>query len=131
MRIYYCQVSSHLDNYLGNLDNQRGQMKEGQSHVQRVHNMEINIRRRRGGEGEEGAGIESRRERERGGERARERRERGERGTRGRERGERGEREERAGREERETEREREGLTESCYTRIEVLGTNACRTACP
>ena len=64
MRICYCQVSSHLDNYLGNLDNQRGQMKEGQSHVQRVHNMEINIRRReergeRGGSRERvgGAGI--------------------------------------------------------------------------
>ena len=57
MRIYYCQVSSHLDNYLGNLDNQRGQMKEGQSHVQRVHNMEINIRRR-GERGERGGSRE-------------------------------------------------------------------------
>ena len=68
MRIYYCQVSSHLDNYLVNLDNQRGQMKEGQSHVQRVHSMEINIRRRGGGGGRERGerGREEERTRERG-----------------------------------------------------------------
>ena len=88
MRIYYCQVSSHLDNYLVNLDNQRGQMKEGQSHVQCVHNMEINIRRRRGGEGREGEMREpgeSRREpgeRGEGKEREREGRERSEPGER-------------------------------------------------
>ena len=107
LRVYYCQVSSHPDNFLVNLDNQRGQMKEGQSHVQRVHNMEINTRRRGGGgeRARERREVEREgRERERGGsrERAGESEREGERtrekGERWRERGERG-REEGAGRE--------------------------------